>query len=278
MPAQESNTDTFTLSTTDSSSTSTTQTGLTTTVSGITFVLENIDESTTLTVSAEFTGEVSTSLTADAVIEIDISQATIRNVFKFQSDSDDITDVAATDISFIYGAVLNLQSDLCNGLVGNAISSGHEDGNTSSNQEIEYDFTRKIAVNLFNTHRGVDLISNETDVRAEINSKLVTMAGTICTKIDAGETDGTFYNSTDASNCYGRFLMDKIAADAPARLETIADYEVDSSGNYYMPINTGDAIAMKITLNQATGQSDLTSSSRTDDKSYLVVLRIVADQ
>ena len=90
--------------------------------------------------------------------------------FQYQTDSVDINDVVANDVKFrvVYAdapnAPLGMDIDESTEVVEGAI-----DG-TAGNKNITYDYTRYLALKLFNTHLGVDLFNNEEELRDDLNT------------------------------------------------------------------------------------------------------------
>jgi len=241
----------------------------------------NVDASSLM---ATLAGSVSVDFSGNATADVDITLDTFRTLFQYQTDSVDINDVVANDVKFrvIYtdasSAPLGMDIDLESEVVENAI-----DG-TAGNKNITYDYTRYLALKLFNTHLGVDLFNNEADLRSGLNTSFKTKFNELLLALAArGSTDqsdnsagGTHYDITSPS----RIIFNQLIANKPARFQDISSNEsevVDGQHWYYMPGEVGDKFFFLINVAAAENQHNLTGvSTPIPIRSYLINATIVA--
>ena len=214
-----------------------------------------------------------TTMTADATVEVPASAASVFNqTFYFQTDSDIATD--GTDDVKYYVDKSNwslAESDLdgATGTIGTA-NGAFKDGETISES-----FLRHTANTLFGTHLGVDLFNNETTVKTSLDSTLGTLATTIGTTVSSvgiagsdadlqtGGHSGSKYLDdavTDTKNIT-RELVNQLLNNANSRerfnASNLATYAHSSgdAGVYSVPLITGDSISYKVTINPAADQN-----------------------
>jgi hypothetical protein len=245
------------------------------------FSLSYLNTSITMSVSGDLLKVDIPSLEADAIAEYYVTASDMRNVFMFQSDSDDIDTITnGTDIKYFVrknlwpsGLVLNP----CHAWVQSAqqIATTDKLGVIADNRElVKHDFVRHIAKSLFNTHLAVDLFTNENDLKYDLAYKGHNTAwGNIWSSI-TGVSDASL-NTTSYSGLYGqdaiygyylngdasdntnicRQLLSQLTKTAPTRLQNLNTYVVDASNGYYsVPLVTGDSISFKLTLQTAPNQ------------------------
>jgi hypothetical protein len=141
----------------------------------INFILEPFETSITLNAGATLFGR-SFELISDATADLYVDVALFRNAFQFQTDASDVIDASSTDIKFFvdrqafwtynisYGVDINPADAI---LTVNPILSAP----TTNKMMVCHDFTRYLAVKLFNTAHGVDLFDNELAVLTDIRDK-----------------------------------------------------------------------------------------------------------
>lgn len=227
------------------------------------FVLEQLDVAAAMTVSGQL--ETGTeSLTADAQATITVDTTALSNVFTFQTDSSSIDDVAATDI--LYQHQDSSWSSVA--FTDSLITASTYPTVAGTGDKVKHDFIRHIANGLFNTHLGVDLLSNEaelvedlsTNVDASLNEAIVTLL----------QANSGAYDNTDSSYNFGRSLFlqlnsSSVGRDRLSPITASADYQP-------FPFVAGDQIQMRVRINAATGQHNLTSASAISERSYLIKL------
>lgn len=253
-------------------------------MSSVDFVLSNLDQSLTMSISGDILKAQPLAITADATAEFYIKTLDFQNIFMFQTDSDDVDTITnGTDTKYFVRKA-QMSSDMvvnpCHAWVSSgAIATADRLGVISDNRElVKHDFIRHIAKSLFNTHLGVDLFTNEDVVKYDLAYKGHNEAWlngvysninnvsdlSLNTTTHAGKygTDATYgkYLTNDASgnNNLCRELLKQLAYVAPNRLATLGSTPsvvVDGSNGYYkMPFLDGDSISFVLTVNAATNQ------------------------
>jgi hypothetical protein len=233
----------------------------------------NVDASSAM---ATLAGSVTNAFSGDATANVDLKLAKFKSLFQFQTDSTEINDVVADDVKFrvVYAnaphSPLGMDIDTSANVVDGAI-----DG-TAGNKNITYDYTRYLALKLFNTHLGVDLFDNEAELRGDLNTsfksrfneKLLALAA-------AGATDS---NDTTSPS---RLIFNQLIVNKPDRFSNIDENEaavVDGKHWYKMPGEIGDKFFFLLTVAAAADQQHLTdplSGVVIPDRIYLICVNIV---
>jgi hypothetical protein len=166
---------------------------------------------------------------------------------------------------------------------GACFGSVANDTYASDKSLVKHDFTRYIALQLFNTVRGVDLFQNESDIleniayygevaRVGIQSVLDTVS-TMSADITMGlDNSGNKYstNTNDSITNISRELMRQIATSAPSRLDTVA--AAASTSIQSVPLIENDTLNIKVTVEAAPGQNALTNVGAIPSRSYNIKL------
>ena len=262
----------------------------------VNFVLEQFESSVTLGVQGNLYSENIPTLTADAKATLYVPLATIKDVFKYQTDSNDVVNDAASDIKYYTDDTAWPVLNPANAVVDeNAIATANEAGAFPDNKLfVAHDFTRHLADDLFGTHLGVDLFNNELELLNDIRSICgdaisgntwydITEA---ITKVSINSTvsgvdglegvSGAKYmtNANTTAENLGRVLMTQMIGAAASRFASIEASEAPQS----MPFLEGDIISFKLTLNPAEGQELLTrEDTPVPPRSYEIRLEIVSD-
>jgi hypothetical protein len=138
---------------------------------------------------------------------------------------------------------------------------------TNSNQ-IKHDFLRHLAHNLFGTHYGVDLFSNEQQLLIDLCGNVSTTLNTnIKSLLDevSGNTVDASYNFTE------RLFYQLIRSDVGReRLNALSM----SSGFTSFPFEAGDELQMKVVLYSTETQGGLVNVSQPTPRSYLIRLQM----
>lgn len=264
----------------------------------VNFVLTEFESTVTLGVQGNLYSDSIPSLTADAKATLYVTLTNIKNVFKFQTDSNDVINADASDIKYYTYDTEWPDLNPANAMMKeNAIAVSNAAGALPENKLfVAHDFTRHLADDLFGTHLGVDLFNNELELLQNIRSicgsgaagntwfdisesvKNVSInseaAGLTGLAGDAGEKYMTNENTT-AENL-GRVLMSQMIGAAPSRFAAIEASEAPQS----LPFQVGDIISFKVTIQPAEGQKLLTKGEEDPDvppRSYEIKLEIVAD-
>ena len=267
--------------------------------SPINFVLTNFESEVTLGILANLYSESIPSITTDAKAVQYVSITNMKNVFKYQTDSNDVTNADSTDLKYYtYDTewpVLNPANAMVEAATAVAVSA--PSGALSPNKMfVAHDFTRHLADELFGTHLGVDLFNNELELlnnlreicgsgaagntwfditasvkKVSINSDADGFSGL---GGDAGAHYMTNENKTADNLC--RELLSQMIGAGPSRFAEIVATDAPQS----LPFAVGDIISFKLTVNPAEGQKLLTKTAADADitpRSYEIKLEIVAD-
>ena len=160
-------------------------------------------------------------------------------------------------------------------------TAGGNDTYATDKSLVKHDFTRYIALQLFNTVRGVDLFQNESDIleniayygevaRVGIQSVLdtvSTMSADITMNID-GSGNKYSTNTNDYITNISRELMRQIATSAPSRFLDISAADTRQS----VPLLENDTLNIKVTVEAAPGQNALTNVGAISSRSYNIKL------
>ena len=234
------------------------------------------------------------SYTLDVSAEITLTQqitaADLSGVFFFKTD-EDITSELVTDTSnveyyldrsqFTGGqATLNEM----NGIV----TSGYYGSNTTDH--LGKDFLRDMAHQLFSTHFGVDLFTNEDAVVTDISGKSAIVDLDIFTKM--GNVDktnnalsgfdvsyGNYTTDVDSDNTnLSREILNQLLTLAPARFtDKIAiRLNTDISGVYGMPFVTNDTISYKLSVTAHANQNTTIATGKPvlETRTYKVIFKV----
>jgi hypothetical protein len=251
------------------------------------FVLSSFNTSLEMGLSGELLKQDIPSLLTDAIAEYYVKTSDMRNVFVFQTDSRDINDLSGQDLKYFVrktqwpsGLILNP----CHAWVQTSqqIASSDKLGLIPDDRQlVKHDFIRYIAKSMFNTHLGVDLFQNESEMQYDLAYKGHTAAwANVWNSIESisdVSLNTTAYASTYGTDpLYGYFLtndlsnnsnickqlLTQIISAAPERLSNLPLYAIDASSGYYsVPLNNGDSISFKLTLRAAPNQHLLINSS-----------------
>lgn len=232
------------------------------------FYLSQLDVSIDAS-SATFAGAVTVSFDASASAEVDVSYSVLRNLFQFSTDASDIDNVVSTDILYkvdytTSSAPLGIDLDTNTLMYDSPIQSGATDNH------VTYDFVRYLALKLTNTYLGVDLFSNETELRENLNSTFKSQFNTVLLNLAA---DG---DTTSDGNSPSKSILSQIISNDPSRLDDITAYNVGGTW-HQTPINVGDKLYFVLTVSAATNQDSLTGVDPISDRTYLIRINAVAD-
>lgn len=255
--------------------------------SNVDFVLSNFESEVTMSVSGTVASSSIPSITADALAEIDISLSALKSVFKFSSDSEDVTDLASTDIKYYVDSASFPSVNPANATVSDADAIATT-GIAANKQYVAHDFVRHIASELFNTYHGVDLFNNELALLNDIRSICGSGSGKLWDSLKeklakvgvAGDhadlvTTGTKYyltNSNSSDENFTRVLMEQMMSVDVTRFATLET--ADTDGLRSLPFKSGDSISFKLTINPDANQKDLTGVAEVKSRSYQIKLNI----
>jgi hypothetical protein len=230
------------------------------------------------------------SYDATAVFYVKLSD--MRAVFQFQTPSADpslnetIFDPSSNIRYYVFRRLwptalkINPSHAMMDRAESEGACVGANDTYSTDKYLVKHDFTRYIALQLFNTVRGVDLFQNESDIleniayygesaRVGIQSVLdtvSTMSADITMSIDSSWNKYST-NTNDSITNISRELMRQIATSAPSRLEMAASGSIQS-----VPLLENDTLNIKVTVEAAPGQNALTNVGAIPARSYNIKL------
>ena len=234
-----------------------------------------------------------TGINATVIIP-NVPAASLQNTFYFKTDTPIATD--STDDVHCYvdsSQWASILTDL-NAMSGtiSAVQGAFVD-----NDVISKDFLRNVAQGLFGTHLGVDLFTNETTIRENLETQTLNLATTIKNQITSvGIAGDNQYLVTDASgNKYfpdpptdgspgpgtedvTRALLLQMLQNAPGRFSDLeTNYQfTDKPGFYKIPFVAGDSVSYAVTINPHTNQNNhVNTGSNAESRKYRVKLNLV---
>ena len=255
-------------------------------VTNIDFVLNELNTTMEMTVPGEIeAGEQPGDLDAHvATVEVNnVSATTLRSIFKFQTDSADIDDVESTDIKY-YVDKTNWSSDLINPADGEVTVDPIFAAAPTGKKALKHDFVRYLAENLFNTHYGVDLFTNEEDLLSDLVLKGEGVNVSIQNLLQLSDitnnnlqgTNGDRYRlRDDDQNNFSRRLFLQIINGDKNRLTGLDP--ADAAGLRGVPLESGDSISFVLTVNPAEDQHLIVrATGAVPSRAYKVKLNLTA--
>ena len=257
------------------------------------FVLTKFASSFTMDTSGSIYSLAVTALDVSATAILNVSLASMKATFKFQTDASNVNDVSASDLKYYVYANQFPTLNPCTAKMDDALSvgpivtKGSDNANYATGvMRVEDDFVRYIALRLFNTAYGVDLINNVDDLISSLSTSGVSVWSDISGIMYAVDTvSGTnALMATDASGVkyltetnqtpdnLTRELMKQMLVSKKSRFSNIlAGGDLIQS----LPFDVDDTISFKLTINAATGQNALTNVGIIPARSYGIKIVIV---
>jgi hypothetical protein len=237
------------------------------------FYLNGLDTSAN-SIHADLSGNATVSFSGDATATIDVSLNLLKSIFKFQSDSVDICNNVLSDVkykvvdpttSWVYSPA---DADLleANGIVPDATLN-----------LVQHDWLRYLADELFGTHLGVDLFTNEEEVRSNlVTDSLNALKARFTALAGLGELDDEDVLDGEVQINPSRQILRQIVVNDSTRLDEFYNDPVpDGNGYFEMPLRAGDKLYFIFTAKSHATQNDIVSgSSNPADREYLI--RMVA--
>jgi len=150
---------------------------------------------------------------------------------------------------------------------------------------VKHDFIRYIALNLFNTIHGVDLFSNEEDIRENLAyygevarvgiMSVLDTVGTLSADITMSvDSSGNRYSTNEDTTVtnISRELMRQISVSAPGRLGAIDDAGGDVGVIQSIPLSENDTLNFKVVMEASPGQNALTNVAVIPARTYNIKL------
>ena len=258
----------------------------------VNFVLTHLDDTLSMDLSGVLDAGAVAIADASACAVFQLNVDDLKSVFKFQSDSMDISNADATDIKYyVYPAAWPVGVNVAHAMMQGEHATGAtgamsaEGGSYDDDRNlVKHDFVRYLSKNLFNTIFGVDLFNNETELIENIVGHGNTIKGNITDKLTAVGVSGSnndlsgtagskfFTNAITGNANICRVILRQLASTSPSRFATIAA----SSGIQSVPFAADDALYFKVTVKAATGQHELTGVSPINDRTYNIKLLLKA--
>lgn len=241
------------------------------------FILSEFNTEIIMDISGAFDTYTYNIGSYDAMVQININKNDWSACFKITGDSVDINNVDASDIKYyVYNTsnTAGLEASYNNIISTISIGSILLDGNPSTavvtnipilsdtiHNELQYDFVRHIALDLFNSLNGVDLFLNETELRRSIeiacDKGANNLLGKISTILSSSQNNGPMINGQSGNLTYT--LIRQLFAKQPQRFSGIAGDGYDAfilsdTIPTELPWVIGDNILYTLTLNAAVNQ------------------------
>lgn len=252
-------------------------------ITNLDFVLTGLDEEITMGASGELFGVAIPTMDASATAVFNVKTETMRNVFRFQTDASDVDQVADGTDTLYYvkmdqwpaTAILNpAHAMMDHSDSENAIATADSNGTYAANRMlVKHDFVRYLALKLFNTYQGVDLFSNEDEMKEDLAAKGAAAWASISGDLHSADSASPMTNDISNNN-FSRQLLEQIINNDRDRLISDASAGTIDASNAVqaVPLVDGDSISFKVTLKAATGQHNLTGVSAIGDRSYKIKL------
>ena len=224
-------------------------------------------------------GQDITALTANSEASMNVSQSAVNTWLKFKTDAIDIDNSnQANDLVFETNSSAWGVSAFSNTAVvdSNAGLSG------VGCQTVEYDRVRWAARDMFAAGAqpgayGVDLLSNEEELRAELVARDSNITADIRSAIDTA--NGLMMNNDNDENIGKAIILKTLQANAKRfnADDLLANASRDGNGYYPFKFNVGDVIVLKVTYSQGAGATrPSTELNEITSHSYLYKLTVTA--
>lgn len=260
----------------------------------VNFVLNALESSVQMGVAGTVQNTAIPDLTVDAVAVFQVSLDDMKACFKYQTDSNDVTNAAESDIKYYVDTTTWPDLNPANAMMDdghslNPIATANTAGPLEPNKMlVAHDFVRYLAQQLFNTHFGVDLFNNEQELLAnlrlicgsegegktwsDVKSKL-DLVGVSGTHEDIEGADGAKYmtNANSSPDNICRILFEQMTNMAITRF---ADINASDDAQP-LPFLVDDSISFKVVIAAAEGQHELTGVEEIPSRSYRIRLDIV---
>jgi len=260
----------------------------------LSFVLSSLNQ-TTQCIDGVTLSKFADTLTFDAKAIFYVNIDDMKNVFGYQVDGININNLAEENTKYYVDMEkwpANLTLNPSHAMMFNPLSTGGFDiSDTSisnSKKLVKHDYIRYLAQKLFNTTRGVDLMSNEFEIIENLagNGSLFTgmnarkildtlnsISTNAPTSLDGTDSNGKKYltNTTLIPKNIVRSIIEQISAGDPKRFNNL----VDSPNNNLIrpvPFIVDDQLHFTLKIKAAPNQNDLTKVATIPDRTYLISL------
>ncbi len=210
------------------------------------------------------------SLTASAIIDINVSLGDISGVFKFYTDISNTNNIniSTSDIQYqcISGNWTNIN-------VSNYHVSVNKIG-PYSNSQMYNDVVRYLAKELFSTYVAVDIFQNENSLKNAVISLNSVINNSIKNKLSGANN---LDNTTQTYNNLSRELFKTILEYYPSRIQTILTEQYNNNDSAYqnIPFVVDDVLCVEINI-QFKDMSNLNlGKNKPNDKDYILRMKII---
>ena len=198
------------------------------------------------------------------VVEYDISYSIVASLFRFVTDSSDIDDISASDLSYCVADTsmnINFAGSVC------ATTGVAPMAPSATNNTIGDDYTRWIAHQIFGTINAVDLFNNEKAIKdsvhtnsgSNLNAKLATLNAM------GFRTDDDPSNNPTKNIIDHIFFKDKQRfVDLSGQPQQLTSINGVSQYTYPVPFRNDDVIQFKVTIQDSNATNHRTSLGVTD--------------
>jgi hypothetical protein len=258
----------------------------------VNFVLHHLNDDLSMNVQGSLDASAVALIDGSACAVFQVKLDDMKAVFKYQTDSFDISNADASDIKYyVYSNAWPVGINVAHAMMQGTDASGAanamsvEGGSYDDDRNLlKHDFVRYLAKRLFNTIHGVDLFQNEHQLLENIVLHGNTIKGNITTKLAAVDVSGShasivgdngskyLTNATTGDENICRSIMRQLAAVSPQRF-------VDVSGVTTIqpvPFAVNDSLYFKVTVKSDPNQHSLTGVSAIENRVYNIRLLIAA--
>jgi len=210
------------------------------------------------------------SLTASAIIDINVSLGDISGVFKFYTDISNTTDINISTSNIQYQCISGNWTDIN---VSNYQVSVNKIG-PYSNSQLYNDVVRYLAKELFSTYVAVDIFQNENALKNAVISLNSVINNSIKNKLSGANN---LDNTTQTTNNLSRELFKTILDYYPSRIQTILTEQYNNNDSAYknIPFDVNDVLCMEINIQFKDMTNLHLGKNKPDDKDYILRIKII---
>ena len=210
------------------------------------------------------------SLTASAIIDINVSLGDISGVFKFYTDISNTTDINISTSNIQYQCISGNWTDIN---VSNYQVSVNKIG-PYSNSQVYNDVVRYLAKELFSTYVAVDIFQNENALKNAVISLNSVINNSIKNKLSGANN---LDNTTQTTNNLSRELFKTILDYYPSRIQTILTEQYNNNDSAYknIPFDVNDVLCMEINIQFKDMANLHLGKNKPDDKDYILRIKII---
>jgi len=233
---------------------------------------------------ATIEGADTSVITAEVHAEFDVSLSVVKDMFRFHTDSSDVDNVVADDLNYcvVHTAVgapmstnfLDSYTECVAGGSGAIMNSAA----VHPQNTVTYDYVRYLALQIFGTQIGVDLFSNETQLRSDLDTEAKTQLDSTLVALDALNWLDASASSNPSYKILSQILLnDPNRFDSSALVALNIPTLLNGLQSYSCPLIVGDAIYFKMTVAaDATQKAAIgIGSGAIPDRTYLIKANIV---